>query len=127
MAALASTAAEAQTGDMQAHFGKQTFRLFCAGCHGADGRGNGELAQALGLPMNDLTQIARRNGGVFPTEEITRSLTGRGPRGHADLDMAPWADMFAAEFESFAARIAVNALVARRIDHLVSYLESIQD
>ena len=125
--ALGTVPSQAQSRGIQTEFGELSYRLFCSGCHGPDGRGNGDLAQALGMPLGDLTQIAKRNGGVFPAEEIRRLLTGRGPRGHSDLNMAPWAQTFAEEFENFASRIVANAMVRRRIDHLVAYLESIQE
>jgi mono/diheme cytochrome c family protein len=112
---------------MQEHFGEMTYRLFCAGCHGADGRGNREVADALGMSIGDLTQISRRNDGVFPRDEIADAIAGRGPRGHTQLLMAPWADMFADEFEQFATRFIANEMVTRRIEHLTAYLESIQE
>ena len=127
VAAALATVPSPASAQIGPQFGESSYRLFCSGCHGPDGRGNGELAQALGMPLGDLTQIAKRNGGVFPAEEITRLLTGRGPRGHIDLNVAPWAQTFAEEFEDFASRIVTNAMVARRIDHLVAYLESIQE
>lgn len=123
----AASAGAQETSAMQAQFGALSYRLFCAGCHGADGRGNGQLAEALDMPLGDLTQIAKRNGGVFPARDIARAIAGVGPRGHTALNMAPWADVFAEEFEQFASTVAVNAMVARRIQHLVAYLESIQE
>lgn len=112
---------------MQEHFGEMTYRLFCTGCHGADGRGDGAVADALKMPISDLTQITKRNGGVFPRDEIADAIAGRGPRGHTQLRMAPWAKMFADEFEQFATRFIANEMVARRIEHLTAYLESIQE
>jgi mono/diheme cytochrome c family protein len=112
--------------NMQAEFGRSTYRLFCVGCHGADGKGNRAVAEALGMPLVDLTQIKRRNGGVFPAGDVAAAIAGTRMGGHRDLAPEPWAEVFADEFERFAERLAVNALVARRIDHLVAYLESIQ-
>lgn len=112
---------------MQVHFGRQTYRLFCAGCHGADGRGSGSVADALAFPVGDLTTIARDNGGVFPAAEVAAAIAGSSDvSGHKRLAIQPWSRMFADEFGQFAAEMAVNQLVARRIDHLVVYLEAIQ-
>jgi hypothetical protein len=112
---------------MPAQFGQQTYRLFCVGCHGADGRGDGDVSTALQIAVGDLTLIARRNGGVFPAAEVAAAIAGSSEiSGHQRLALEPWARMFAAEFEQFAADVAVNQLVARRIDHLVAYLQSIQ-
>jgi hypothetical protein len=111
---------------LQAHFGKQGYRLFCAGCHGHDGTGNPELAEALGKPLSDLTTIAKRNGGSFPREVVADAITGRGAKGHRELALRPWDEMFADEFERIAEEVVANEMVARRIDHLLAYLESIQ-
>lgn len=111
---------------MQAEFGRSTYRLFCVGCHGADGKGNRTVAEALDLPLVDLTQISKRNGGVFPADAVAAAIAGTRMGGHRDLAPEPWARVFADEFEQFAEKVVVNALVARRIDHLVAYLESIQ-
>jgi hypothetical protein len=112
---------------MQAQFGRQTYRLFCVGCHGADGRGDGDVAAAMEIPVGDLTLIARNSGGVFPLDEVAAAIAGTSEvSGHKRLAMEPWAKMFAEEFKQFAAEMAVNQLVSRRIDHLVAYLQSIQ-
>lgn len=111
---------------MQAHFGSMTYRLFCVGCHGVDGRGNPAVARALAVRSVDLTTISRRSGGEFPAGEVTIAITGLGETGHARLKMAPWAEVFAEEFKAFASAIVVDQMVDRRIEHLVSYIESIQ-
>jgi mono/diheme cytochrome c family protein len=115
-----------ETLSMQAQFGRSAYRLYCIGCHGADGRGNRAVAEALHLPLVDLTQLRKRNGGVFPTEEIAAAIAGTRMGGHRELMPRAWAEVFADEFERFAERLAANALVTRRIEHMVAYLESIQ-
>ena len=126
-AVLALAPLPALAEDMQAQFGRSSYRLFCVGCHGADGKGNRAVAEALHMPLVDLTQIKKRNGGVFPAEEVAAAIAGTRMGGHRDLAPEPWARVFADEFERFAEKLAVNAMVARRIDHLVAYLESIQE
>lgn len=124
----AAPAAAQEAGSTQAQFGQLSYRLFCAGCHGPGGKGDGAVAQALEAPATDLTQLARENGGIFPADEVADAITGLSEvGGHRDLAMAPWAAMFAEEFESFAERAVADELVARRIAHLVAYLESIQE
>jgi cytochrome c6 len=41
-------------GEGSAQDGKETFRLRCATCHGADGSGNGPMAKAAKLTIPDL-------------------------------------------------------------------------
>jgi mono/diheme cytochrome c family protein len=110
-------------------FGHEGYRLFCAGCHGPDGKGNAQLAEAMDAPLVDLTQIARRNGGTFPAREVALAIAGesRSIPGHKTLDMPPWAQTFAEEFEDFAPPPAIRDLVDRRIAHIVAYLNSIQE
>lgn len=128
-AALSGSAAIAQEArESQVHFGKMIYRLFCVGCHGEDGRGDGAVARALDMPSTDLTTISAANGGVFPADDVAGAITGLGEtRGHRDLPVGPWTEMFAEEFETFAERAVANQMVARRIAHLVAYLESIQE
>lgn len=56
--------------------GEQDFADFCAGCHGLSGKGNGELASTLARRPADLTLIARRNGGEFPTTQVMAKIWG---------------------------------------------------
>jgi mono/diheme cytochrome c family protein len=70
----------------------------------------------------DLTEIAKRNKGVYPADEVFRIIDGRRPvRGHGGPDMPVWGDVFAR-----AAGGADPAVVESRIKALVAYLETIQ-
>src|SRR5690606_30769789 len=99
-ATLPAQAQESQS--VQAQFGRSTYRLFRVGCHGADGKGNRTVAEALDLPLVDLTQIRKRNGGVFPADAVAAAIAGTRMGGHRDLAPEPWARIFADEFEHFA-------------------------
>jgi mono/diheme cytochrome c family protein len=126
--AAALTVAPAWAQD-SASFGREGYRLFCAGCHGADGKGNPAVSSALGMPSVDLTRLARDRGGVFPAREVALAIAGESAviSGHESLDVPPWAQTFAEEFRSFAPPPAIRDLVDRRIAHIVAYLQSIQD
>lgn len=56
--------------------GQSTYMDFCAGCHGADGRGAGEVARTLTRQPPDLTLIAQRNGGTFPQVSVMTTIDG---------------------------------------------------
>ncbi len=56
--------------------GEQDFADFCAGCHGLSGQGNGEMAATLSKRPADLTRLARRNGGTFPTTRVMAKIWG---------------------------------------------------
>ena len=63
--------------------GGELFRTYCASCHGTAARGDGPLASAMSRKPADLTEIAKRNGGLFPSELVFRTIDGKRPvRGH---------------------------------------------
>jgi len=102
--------------------GDYLFRTYCAACHGASARGDGPLADSMRRRPSDLTAIAKRNKGVFPTEEMLRVIDGRQPvKGHGGPDMPVWGDVFARSVDG-----GDPAVVQARIKALVTYLESIQ-
>ncbi len=102
--------------------GGELFRSYCASCHGTAARGDGPLASAMSRKPADLTEIAKRNGGLFPSELVFRTIDGKRPvRGHGGADMPVWGDAFARSRDG-----GDPATVKRMIDSLVDYLESIQ-
>lgn len=72
-------------------------------------------------PAN-LVEIARRNGGQFPTELVFKTIDGRQPvRGHGGPDMPVWGDAF-----SKAREVGDEERVKAVIQSLVEYLDTIQ-
>ena len=57
--------------------GALVFQQACAGCHGAEGRGDGPTAALLSIPVPDLTGFARRNDGFFDPVQVVRFIDGR--------------------------------------------------
>ena len=75
--------------------GRSVFKTYCASCHGESGRGNGAVAVFLRRPPADLTQIAKRNKGVFPADQVSRQIDGRQVvKAHGDSQMPVWGDAF---------------------------------
>jgi mono/diheme cytochrome c family protein len=60
---------------------RRDYATYCASCHGARGRGDGPLAAGLARRPADLTRIAARNGGVFPTIRVMSTIDGYTRRG----------------------------------------------
>jgi mono/diheme cytochrome c family protein len=56
--------------------GVEMYRIYCASCHGLDGKGKGPAADALKKTPPDLTQISNRNAGEFPNARISRQIIG---------------------------------------------------
>ena len=101
--------------------GKDLFISYCVMCHGQDGKGEGPLAENLRQPPVDLTTITLRRG-EFSRELIHKIIAGvdKVP-GHSNIDMPAW-------FETFkkSEKITDEKVINQKIDHLVTYLESIQ-
>lgn len=65
---------------------EQNYSLYCANCHGAEGRGDGPGA---GEPMpRDLTDVAWQNS--VSDERIATVITNGGPAVGLSPVMAPW-------------------------------------
>lgn len=128
-ACLALSATPAPAEDLfrlQTLFGDAVYQLYCAACHGKTGKGDGPIAPALSTPPADLTSLARRNGGIFPIDRVTAAIDGRRKVfGHVDLPIPPLGYSFPIELK--AKGTLLKQLIARRIAHIVSYLESLQE
>jgi len=73
--------------------GAELYRANCASCHGPSGRGGAETRQGRHAPP-DLTKYELRNGGVFPSERLTRIIDGRDIPSHLDREMPVWGTTF---------------------------------
>src|SRR5262245_14544880 len=101
--------------------GEYLYRAFCASCHGSHGAGDGIVASILRVPPPNLTTIASRNGGEFPAEQVSRTIDGRRTTvAHGPGEMPIWGDVLKiTEGQS-------EAVVAKRIAALVTFVESLQ-
>jgi mono/diheme cytochrome c family protein len=100
--------------------GRDSFELYCAACHGSGGRGDGPVAAALKTPPADLTTLARRHNGLYPSEAVRGIIEGTNSAlaAHGSSQMPIWGPLFRA-FES-------DARVRARIANLVMHIESLQ-
>lgn len=123
LAAVAAGAAD-EADPVLADMGATQYATYCAACHGIDARGNGPVAGALQTPPPDLTKIAARRGGVFPSSEIAQFIDGRyGVTAHGPREMPVWGERFTEGIPE----PGVGDEVARgRVVTLVAYLQSIQ-
>ncbi len=77
LAALTTGAAIAQ--DLNVQDGNDLYRTYCWQCHGFEATGDGPMAEMLAIRTPDLTKLAARNDGVFPTELVAQQVDGRSP------------------------------------------------
>ena len=124
--ALAAGAARAADPEpvYSATVGKTIYATYCANCHGFDLRGKGEIAATLSDKPTDLTRLAEKNNGVFPTERLTEVIDGRAEvAGHGPREMPVWGDLFLWPEDESPER---RAHVTRKIGDLVAYIRSAQ-
>ena len=105
--------------------GRTAYLENCASCHGLDAKGDGPMARGLTTAPPDLTMIASRNGGVFPTDQVMSTIDGldRGEHFNAAMPEFGAGDMGATvivEEDGLGTPVPMQLLV------LAEYLESIQ-
>lgn len=100
--------------------GPDLFQAHCAACHGLDGKGNGPMAPALKAKVPDLTVLARKNKGQFPTDRVQKViLGGETSASHGSRQMPVWGPIFhQIENDQDFGNV--------RVANLTKYLESIQ-
>ena len=119
---LAAQTAPAPTAPTPREHGGTLYFTYCASCHGPSARGDGPLADSMRRRPANLTEIAKRNNGVFPKELIFKVIDGREPvRGHCGPDMPVWGDAFKRSID-----VGGEEAVKNRIQAIVDYLEGIQ-
>lgn len=122
---VAAGAAGQQTTEtfMSGSSGADTYKAYCASCHGARAQGDGPLADDLRHAPPDLTTFAKRaEDGKFDAAKMHRIIDGRDPvKGHGGPDMPVWGDALKRSSEGFS-----EEAVRERIAALVSYLKSLQ-
>lgn len=103
----------------------EVYDSLCAACHGPGGRGDGGLAGDLPVRPADLTQLAARNDGVFPSDAVIAQVHGYPDRYHTDI-MPQFGPLFT------GARVTVTTADGARMDtprallDLVRYIETLQ-
>ena len=107
-----------------AELGAPLFERYCTSCHGLAGRGDGPAAASLRPRPADLTAIAKRRGGGFPTGEVAQFIDGRfALPAHGSREMPVWGERFGSDVPDSG----VGESIARgNIASLVEYLKSIQ-
>ncbi|MGE5339222.1 MAG: c-type cytochrome [Gemmatimonadota bacterium] len=108
--------------------GRYEYHARCASCHGLTGKGDGPMAKYLKHAPADLTTLARRNGGTFPTQLVWQVIDGRPAAigSHGSRDMPVWGQEYRTEVSRPGGPPQPESYVAGRITALIDYLSSIQ-
>jgi mono/diheme cytochrome c family protein len=113
--------------------GKMLFESKCATCHGMDGKGDGPQAQTLPKKPANLTTLAKRHGGVFPTQHVKGVIDGRvDVLAHGPREMPVWGRIFQVNVPELPPGVAGNfsfpeTTVRNKIQALIDYLSQLQD
>jgi len=102
--------------------GASIFQVYCAACHGPDGRGHGPASKALRQGVPDLTRLSQRNGDAFPAIHVRTMIMFGADEvlpAHGSKEMPIWGPIFhEIEFD--------RDLGIVRLENVIKYLESIQ-
>lgn len=110
----------------QAADGRGLYMEYCAVCHGADGKGDGEMARSMTVPPKDLTLIALRHGDEFPRAKVLSMIDGY---ARSDLDgpsMPEFGELLQGDLVPLDTGDGVLTPTPRKMVALLEYLESIQ-
>lgn len=116
--------------DKGVDFGKREYLNSCAVCHGTDGKAQTQVMDILKAAPQDLTKLAKKNGGVFPMARVYEVIDGRADvKAHGPRDMPIWGQRFSAEampgHDDFPYNSEVH--VRARILGLIDYIYRIQE
>jgi mono/diheme cytochrome c family protein len=108
--------------------GKREYDSNCIACHGKDLKG-GAYVDFLKVTPPDLTQLSKKNGGVFPLERVYAVIDGRQEvKAHGPRDMPIWGRDY--QIKAGEHYVDINydpeAFVRGRIFALIDYLNRMQ-
>lgn len=122
VSSLCGSAVHAQN---ELDLGKMEYESSCASCHGTTAKGDGSLQRYLVKAPSDLTTLAKRNGGIFPSQRVWATIDGRadsdiGP--HGAREMPVWGRLYRADNNP-----PYEQTTSNRIGVLVDYLSRLQE
>lgn len=105
--------------------GAHDYNDYCGACHGPSGKGDGETAAGLDKKPANLTTLAARNKGVFPTTKVMAQIWGyAGKKGRGVMpDFAP---LLAGEAVPYDGGDGIATPTPIRLVELAEYLKTLQ-
>ncbi len=101
--------------------GKEMYSSYCAVCHGKAAKGDGPAATAMKTPPTDLTTLAQKNGGKYPSAHVASVIRGQETlASHGSQDMPIWGRLFSSISQGHEAQ------VQQRVANLVEYIGTLQ-
>lgn len=104
--------------------GRAYYLRYCGSCHGLEGKGDGTVSRSLKVKPADLTQLQKRNKGVFPLEKVIATIDGKTRIGaHGESKMPVWGEIF--EKQASAEKEPATASAAR-VKVIAEYVSTFQ-
>jgi mono/diheme cytochrome c family protein len=104
--------------------GRAYFLRYCASCHDAEGKGNGTVSRSLKIKPADLTQLKKKNNGVFPFDKVIATIDGRARIGaHGESKMPVWGEIFEKQVSGQKEPATTSA---ERVKAIAEYVSTIQ-
>ncbi|MBM3614728.1 MAG: cytochrome c [Alphaproteobacteria bacterium] len=105
--------------------GAEDYAAYCSACHGATGKGDGEIATELSRKPADLTTLSARNKGEFPTTKVMAQIWGyAGAKGRGVMpDFGP---LLQSEMVPYDGGDGIETPTPIRLVQLAEYLKVLQ-
>ena len=104
--------------------GRAYYLRYCGSCHGPEGKGDGTVSRSLKVKPADLTQLKKKNNGVFPVEKVMATIDGRARIGaHGESKMPVWGEIFEKEASGQKEPATTSAA---RVKAIAEYLSTTQ-
>lgn len=106
--------------------GAEDFASHCAACHGASGKGNGELASALEKRPADLTGLKTRSGGTFPKLRVMAKIWGYTGGKDGEAVMPNFGPLLDSHLVPYDSGDGIQSPTPVRLVQLAEYVEGLQ-
>ena len=101
--------------------GQEMYTAYCAVCHGTNAKGGGPAAEALKVPPPDLTLLAKKESGKYPSMRVSAIIRGEAALpAHGSREMPVWGSLFWHMSQGHEGE------VQQRVANLNEYIESLQ-
>ena len=74
--------------------GKYEYEAHCAVCHGLSGKGDGIFSDQLKSVVPNLTELSKKNNGVFPFMRVYETIDSGKVSGHGTREMPIWGERY---------------------------------
>lgn len=106
--------------------GADDFADFCSSCHGVSGKGDGALATSLPHRPADLTGLAKRAGGTFPTTKVMAKIWGYTGGKSGAAVMPAFAPLLDSDLIPYDGGDGIMSPTPMRLIQIAEYLKTLQ-